>query len=694
MLLARLELQLRNHEQAHDAVQRVLQLRPDEPLALYTLGRVQKALGRLEDAERSYRRVLEIRPDDPDALTSLGIVLRLRGHTQDAIGLYRRALAVVPSHREAGINLGNALEALGASAEAKSHRERSLPGLLAEAGSLRERAARLVEQGDLANALGLLKSALRLAPDAADIWMRAGMLAFEMGALPESLPYLEQASRLDPGSALAVSLALRVCVAGGLSTQAGQLCQRAYELTRAPDYLVAGKLVIPAILPSTEAVRTIRSAYEAGLDAALAETTRLEDPYNNLQLPAFYLAYHGECDRDLQAKAARMYLQRIPDLQFTAAHCRQRTQRPGRIRIGFLSRFLCAHSIGKTTRGLIEKLRRDRFEVYVLRVMPSAEDEVTRQICAAADHVLALDPSVPRARVQIAALELDVLFYQDIGLEPTSFFLAFARLAPVQCVSFGHPDTTGIPNMDYFISNDLYELPGAGAHYSERLLLLHDLPTLAYYYRPPLPVAAAGRPKFGLPERGTIYLCPQTLFKLHPELDELIRQILERDANGLLVLIAGLFPQWSEMLRLRFAHTLGDVAQRIVFLPAMRLEDFLELLSIADVVLDPIHFNGMNSSLESFAVGTPVVTLPTQLQRGRHTQAMYRKMGLTECIADSREQYVEIALRLGTDRDYAREVREQIRARSEVLFEDPRVVAEFERCFEEMVAERGWSDSG
>jgi tetratricopeptide (TPR) repeat protein len=60
-----------------------------------------------------------------------------------------------------------------------------------------------------------------------------------------------------------------------------------------------------------------------------------------------------------------------------------------------------------------------------------------------------------RAHTQLGALELDVLFYQDIGMESVSYFLSFARLASVQCVSFGHPNTTGVPNMDYFISNDL-----------------------------------------------------------------------------------------------------------------------------------------------------------------------------------------------------------------------------------------------
>ena len=81
---------------------------------------------------------------------------------------------------------------------------------------------------------------------------------------------------------------------------------------------------------------------------------------------------------------------------------------------------------------------------------------------------------------------------------PFGYFLAFSRLAPVQCVSFGHPDTTGIPTMDYFVSNDLYETPGSEAHYSERLFRLHDLASLAYYYRPERSAQRKDRRHFGL----------------------------------------------------------------------------------------------------------------------------------------------------------------------------------------------------
>ena len=66
--------------------------------------------------------------------------------------------------------------------------------------------------------------------------------------------------------------------------------------------------------------------------------------------------------------------------------------------------------------------------------------------------------------IQIFMQDAQFTIYLDVGMDPMTYFLAFARLAPVQCVTWGHPVTTGVPNMDYFISSDLLEpLPGQGS---------------------------------------------------------------------------------------------------------------------------------------------------------------------------------------------------------------------------------------
>jgi predicted O-linked N-acetylglucosamine transferase (SPINDLY family) len=554
----------------------------------------------------------------------------------------------------------------------------ALEGQLA---GIRDRAKWLYQRGLFKESLDAHHEALRLAPDAVIIRLSAAKLAHSMELQDVSLGHYEEAARLDPRCYQAVEAARRICVGAGFEDRARYYAQAAYDLNPTTEALLSLKLLVPSIMASAEAIRDTRSRYERGLEEMLASSLHLETPEGAVGVSAFFLAYHGENDRDLQVKTARLFLQMIPSLQFTAPHCVAPRRRSGKIRIGFISRFFASHSIYSTSVGLIEKLSRETFEVMVLRITPSRDDGATARIRAAADHFLTLDPDIYRARGQIAALELDILFYQDIGMEPISYFLAFARLAPVQCVSFGHPNTTGIPNMDYFVSNDLFEPPEADTHYSEKLVQLRNLPTLAYYFRPKVPEIPSTPAAFGLPPDATLYVCPQTLYKFHPDFDPILRGILTRDARGMVVLIAGQFQAFTDGLRERFARSMPAQAARIVFLPFMAFDRFMQLLALATVVLDTVHFNGMNSSLQAFAVGTPVVTLPGRFQRGRHTQAMYRKMGILDCIAADSQQYIEIVVRLGTDRAYAARLKGQILSRNHVLFEDARVIEEFERFF-------------
>jgi len=549
---------------------------------------------------------------------------------------------------------------------------------------VRDQAKWLFQQGRLRESLAAHDEALKLAPNAVVIYLSAARVAHALELQQLSLQHFEAAARIDPQCYQAVEGARRICAGAGLAERATHYAALLNDLAPSAESLLSTKLIVPSILPSLAAIGEIRARYAQGIAQLLESPLQLPAPGGALGVTGFFLAYHGENDRELQIATAKLFLQVIPSLTFTAPHCAERRpggQRTGRIRIGFISRFFAAHSIFSTSIGLIEKLPRDRFEVTALRIRPSRDDEATARVRAAADQTVELDPDFYRAREQIAQLALDILFYQDIGMEPISYFLAFARLAPVQCVSFGHPNTTGIPTMDYFISNDLFEPPAADAHYSEKLVLLHDLPTLAYYHEPVVPIESATRESFGLPAAATLYVCPQTLFKLHPEFDGILRGILERDPRGLVVLIAGQFQEFTDRLRTRFERTLAEFGRRVVFLPCLPFERFMQLLCLAEVVLDTIHFNGMNSSLQAFSLGIPVVTLPGRFQRGRHTQAMYRKMGIDECIARDARDYIDIALRIGTDRQHAGELRRQILARKFVLFEDPRVIDEFEHFF-------------
>lgn len=206
------------------------------------------------------------------------------------------------------------------------------------------------------------------------------------------------------------------------------------------------------------------------------------------------------------------------------------------------------------------------------------------------------------------------------------------------------------------------------------------LPNMGTYYeRPELVQPLPPRSHWGLAEGKTLYLCPQTLFKFHPDIDHLFRRILEEDERAEIVLIDGRVPAWTASLKGRWARTLGSMGGRIRFLPPQSHCEFMQLLATADVVLDTPHFGGGNSSYEALSVGAPIVTLPGAYLRSRITLALYRKMGWEELVARDASEYVAKAVRLGTDVGYRREVRGLIAGRSGCLFEDPGEVEAWDR---------------
>src|SRR5207244_2101043 len=135
---------------------------------------------------------------------------------------------------------------------------------------------------------------------------------------------------------------------------------------------------------------------------------------------------------------------------------------------------------------------------------------------------------------------------------------------------------------------------------------------------------------------------------------------------------------WSKLLQHRFRRTLGEVYDRVRFLPRLCRNDFLSLMAVSHVLLDPIHFGGGNSTYEGLALGVPVVTLPSAFLRGRLTYAMYCQMGLPDLVAADEADYVRLAVRLGTEPDYQEAMRRRVGAASEVLFEDESAVRELE----------------
>jgi predicted O-linked N-acetylglucosamine transferase (SPINDLY family) len=199
----------------------------------------------------------------------------------------------------------------------------------------------------------------------------------------------------------------------------------------------------------------------------------------------------------------------------------------------------------------------------------------------------------------------------------------------------------------------------------------------------------AARREFSLPLDRHLYVCPQTLFKFHPDFDALLAAILARDPAGNLIFIEAPHRHWTEMLSHRLKQTLSGMDDRVTFVPRVDRPGFLRLLATADVILDPLHFGGGNTSFQALGLGVPIVTLPGAFMRGRVTAGCYRQMGIETGVAGTTEDYVDLAVRLGSDRAFNALVRAEINSRSAVLFEETAAVRELETFFKSALKNEG-----
>lgn len=650
-LLGLVEYQRGRPELALPHINRALAGRPASAAYLNSLGAVCRALGQLDEAQGAFERAIQVQPQYADPYNNLGTLLFARAQFVEAERLYHKALALKPGFVDALINLGSLQHALHRYDEAEAS----------------------------------LQQALRLAPQNPLAWNNLGNVYKSRERLQEAGDSYQAALRADPTYAAAWNNLAVTLQAQGRWEAAVEAFDRSSQLKSTGGLAIKRALALPVILDSTEQLMAARNRFDAELDRLLNSTLKVDDPLRESGVGVFHLAYHGIDDRDRYMRVAEMFSRAAPSLNYVAPHCR--APRSGSIavaplRVGFISHFFHNHSVGRHYGGLVRHLPRERCRVVLLR-FPGSGDEMAQSIADGADEVVTLSPDLAKAREEIAALGLDVLYYTDIGMDPLTYFLAFARLARVQCVTCGHPVTTGVKNLDYFVSWDPMEPPDAEAHYSERLVRMRNI--TSFYERPQLSAEVLSRADFGLAPDWHVYLCTQNLCKLHPDSDSIFGEILRRDPQGRVILFHGADLAWSERLADRLKKSIPDVAERVGFLPHQRNDRFMHLLTLADAVLDSIHFCGGTTTVQSLGVGAPIVTLPGEFMRGRWTAGCYQAMGLTDCVARDAEDYVRIAVRLGNDPPYRAAIRAAILSRNSILYSNLDFVRELEEFFVQAV---------
>jgi predicted O-linked N-acetylglucosamine transferase (SPINDLY family) len=530
---------------------------------------------------------------------------------------------------------------------------------------------------------------LELHEDSVDIYWNLSQCYRNLNLLDEYFQTLQEAIKLYPGDGrLHFTLIIDLRRNGRIQEAIVSAEQACRDLPDDYTFKILKYLTVPSIYNNPEEIQFYRQRFIQGLQDLIEKTSlnTLAEKQNALagigRLTNFYLSYQAQNDVDLQ----RQYGKLVYDImaanfpQWVLPISMPKLQHNQKIRVGYVSHYLHSYSGTLWLTGWLKYCDHDNFEIYCYYT-GNEPDAVTEKFREYSDFFHHIPYNLPAVCQQIIADELHILVYPEIGMNPQTLMMGALRLAPVQCVAWGHPVTTGLSNIDYFLSSKLMEAENAQEHYSEKLIRLPNIGVS--YPKPYIPPVVKTRPDFGLSDDDLLYLSCQAPFKYLPQYDFIFAEIACRVPQAKFIFLRGTLLQ--ERLQRAFA-TLGlKFEEYCVFLSIPERIDYLMINLLSDVYLDTFTWSGGNTSLEAIACNLPIVTCPGEFMRGRHSDSFLKMLGVTDTIAQNEGEYIDIAVKLGQNPAWRREISERISQRHDKLFDDQVCVAGLEKFYKQVV---------
>jgi predicted O-linked N-acetylglucosamine transferase (SPINDLY family) len=699
-LLGVIALQRGRFDVAQRLINAALSVNPHDVTAMGNLGTSYMRDGQLGSALQWFEIALKLQPDSLMALTNVGTALHNMGRNSNAIPILRKAYAISGDSYQICNILGACLIKNGEAREAAELFEAATRADPNNAEGWTNLSVALNAIGQHTRARECADKAVSLGPQSSAALGALGAAQYDEGRLAEAIESYRQGAALPAPSAQMLLAFGNALLASGLNEEAIEQLQRAVNLdgTNLNARWAIAVAYLKPIYQSAADIAVSRQEFARAIDEVAAwyqNSQGVDDPSNAVGVSQpFYLAYQPYNNRDLLRRYGAICATWMKAVSIDAPN--STAQEAGKIRIGFASAHIHEHSVWNAiTRGWVYNLDRSQFDLYLFQLNPTSDAE-TKQARSAVTHFEDQPTNLSEWIRAIRKMNLDVLIYPEIGMDPLTVRLASLRLAPVQAATWGHPETTGLPTIDLYISADAFEPTNAADNYTERLI---TLPDLGVYVEPLSPaVLDPGLRSLNLPSDQPLLLCPGAPFKYSPLDDDiwveiakhLRKHLLRRSSGGRLVFFRSRSDAMDRNLerRLRAAFEKAEVPfdEHVSIIPTLDRARFFGLMRKSALMLDTLGFSGFNTALQAIECDLPVLAFEGDFMRGRLASAIVRQLGLPELIATTKADFVQKAIELARDGGRRKGLRAQIIERRKILFSNLAPVRSLERHLADAVS--------
>ncbi|WP_353432446.1 tetratricopeptide repeat protein [Polynucleobacter sp. MWH-UH23A] len=616
-----------------------LEINPLSSSALINRGLVFQQTGNLQAAIKDFKLLTSIAPNNPQTFYNLGNAYYSLGELENALTAYNRGVSLDPRNAALLNNRGNLYHDLHRTADAILDYQKAIvadptyPDAYFNLGTCQH------ENKEYTEAISNFNQAIARNPYEPIFFIAQGESLFEIGDLAASHECFQAAINLDPTS-LEAQLALAVAQ-------------------------------IPKIYNSSNQLMEARS----GFATKLREVKKFIEKNKGLSPNAignnqpFFLAYQPENNKDLLSTYGSICTEVMKNYSALSLVHVQSPNTSEPTRIGIVSNHIHNHSVWRALlKGFIQKLQ--GFEIYLFHI-GSKYDAETEVAKLNVKKYFSNAGSFENWASIIQSSNIDALIYPEIGMDKVTTQLASLRLAPIQIATWGHPETTGLPTIDYFISAESFENPGAQANYSETLI---QLPNLGVHYTPYLgDINKIDFSKLGITPSKPILLCAGSPFKYGPKFDDILIELALKLHDCQFVFFR--FPDpATEILKKRmhtsFQRAELDPGKFIKHIPLLETENFYGLMKESCILLDTIGFSGFNTSIQAIECDLPIVTMRGQFLRSNLAAGILDQMSIHECIAYSETEYINIAINLIQNKNFREQIIQKIQKNKFKIFND------------------------
>jgi len=342
-----------------------------------------------------------------------------------------------------------------------------------------------------------------------------------------------------------------------------------------------------------------------------------------------------------------------------------------KIRVGIVDVAVASRSETYVTLPAL-RLDRNKFSIYLISTTAPLSQELESICRSLVDEIIIL-PNILYKQVEtIRQLDLDVIIIgsNTSAVTNTQFLLSLHRLARIQLVSYCSPVTTGIKNVDAFLSGSFSCTKDAQEQFTERLLQIQGPPGCMDFGsdRKP-PVRFFSKADFGITNDEILYISGANCFKILPEIQEVWAEILDKVPRSRL-LIHPFNPNWTNNYPYTvFKHSItnfftkrGIDLNRLIIsqykLPTR--SDVVALMAIGDIYLDTFPYSGSISLTDPLETGVPTIVCESKSLRSRQGAALLRDIGVEELIALNAKGYIKKAIQLANNQERRNEIRSRI----------------------------------